>query len=130
MEFDFLEPINTETLELIHGLTSQQLGSKVVFHERAISDLDKINIAVIGVLENRGAGKGTEVVDLSAIRKELYSMFPGNWDASIADLGTIWQGIEDSYFALRKVASNLIKKKLYPYYRWFTRLDICALQVI
>jgi hypothetical protein len=44
-------------------------------YERAISDLDKINIAVIGVLENRGAGKGTEVVDLSAIRKELYSMF-------------------------------------------------------
>jgi hypothetical protein len=55
-------------------------------YERAISDLDKINIAVIE--ENRGAGKGTEVVDLSAIRKEL-CMFPGNWDASIADLGTI-----------------------------------------
>jgi hypothetical protein len=31
MEFDFLEPINTETLELIHGLTSQQLGSKLFF---------------------------------------------------------------------------------------------------
>jgi hypothetical protein len=45
MEFDFLEPINTETLELIHGLTSQQLGSKVVFIQRAISDLDKINIS-------------------------------------------------------------------------------------
>jgi hypothetical protein len=34
MEFDFFEPINTETLELIHGLTSQQLGSKVVFHTK------------------------------------------------------------------------------------------------
>jgi arginase family enzyme len=43
-------------------------------------------------------------------------MFPGNWDASIADLGTILAGnsIEDSYFALRKVASNLIKKKIIP----------------
>jgi hypothetical protein len=47
MEFDFLEPINTETLELIHGLTSQQLGAKLFSYERAISDLDKINIAVI-----------------------------------------------------------------------------------
>jgi arginase family enzyme len=37
-------------------------------------------------------------------------MFPGNWDASIADLGTISGEILDSYFALRKVASNLIKK--------------------
>jgi arginase family enzyme len=117
MEFDFLVPIDTEALELIQGLTSQQLGRKVVFHTKEqFPDLDKINIAVIGVLENRGAGEGTEVVDLSAIRKELYSMFPGNWDASIADLGTILAGnsVEDSYFALRKVASSLIRKKIIP----------------
>jgi hypothetical protein len=43
MEFDF-EPINTETLELIHGLTSQQLGSKVVFIQEQFRK-DKINIA-------------------------------------------------------------------------------------
>jgi arginase family enzyme len=117
MEFDFLEPINSEILELVQGLTSQQLGSKIVFHTKdQFPDLDKINIAVIGVLENRGAGKETEDVDLFAIRKELYTMFPGNWDASIADLGTILAGnsIEDSYFALRKVVSNLIKKKIIP----------------
>jgi hypothetical protein len=42
-----LEPINTETLELIHGLTSQQLGESCFSYERAIPDLDKINIAVI-----------------------------------------------------------------------------------
>ena len=117
MEFDFLEPIDTEILELVQGLTSQQLGSKVVFHTKdQFPDLNKINIAVIGVLENRGSGETTENVDLSAIRKELYTMFPGNWDASIADLGDILAGnsIEDSYFALRKVVSNLIKKKIIP----------------
>ena len=117
MEFDFLEPVDTEILELVQGLTSQQLGSKVVFHTKnQFPDLNRINIAVIGVLENRGGGKATENVDLSAIRKELYTMFPGNWDASIADLGDILAGnsIEDSYFALRKVVSNLIKKKIVP----------------
>jgi arginase family enzyme len=117
MEFDFLEPIDTEILELVQGLTSQQLGSKVVFHTKdQFPDLNKINIAVIGVLESRGSGETTENVDLSAIRKELYTMFPGNWDASIADLGDILAGnsIEDSYFALRKVVSNLIKKKIIP----------------
>jgi arginase family enzyme len=117
MEFDFLEPIDTEILELVQGLTSQQLGSKVVFHTKdQFPDLNKINIAVIGVLESRGSGEKTENVDLSAIRKELYTMFPGNWDASIADLGDILAGnsIEDSYFALRKVVSNLIKKKIIP----------------
>ena len=117
MEFDFLEPIDSEILELVQGLTSQQLGSKVVFHTKdQFPDLNKIYIAVIGVLESRGSGEKTENVDLSAIRKELYTMFPGNWDASIADLGDILAGnsIEDSYFALRKVVSNLIKKKIIP----------------
>ncbi|MEZ7500613.1 formimidoylglutamase [Flavobacterium sp. Arc3] len=117
MEFDFLEAVDNEILELVQGLTSQQLGSKVVFHTKdQLPDLNKINIAVIGVLENRGGGKVTEAVDLSAIRKDLYTMFPGNWDASIADLGDILAGnsIEDSYFALRKVVSNLIKKKIIP----------------
>jgi arginase family enzyme len=41
-------------------------------------------------------------------------MFPGNWDASIADLGTILAGnsIEDSYFALRVAEFN--KEKIIP----------------
>ena len=117
MEFDFLEPIDTETFELIQGLTSQQLGSKVVFHTRdQFPDLNKVNIAVIGVLDNRGSGQGTETVNLVTVRNELYAMFPGNWDASIADLGDILAGnsIEDTYFALRKVVANLIKKKIIP----------------
>ena len=117
MEFDFLEPIDAETFELIQGLTSQQLGSKVVFHTRdQFPDLNKVNIAVIGVLDNRGSGQGTETVNLVTVRNELYAMFPGNWDASIADLGDILAGnsIEDTYFALRKVVANLIKKKIIP----------------
>jgi arginase family enzyme len=117
MIFDFLEPIDTETLELINGLTSQQLGSKIVFHTKdQFPELSKINIAIVGVAESRGSGKGAEVVNLCAIRKELYAMFPGNWDASIADLGTILPGnvAEDSFFALRKVASDLIKRKIIP----------------
>ncbi|NGY36128.1 formimidoylglutamase [Flavobacterium sp. XN-5] len=117
MEFDFLKPNDTEILELVQGLTSQQLGSKIVFHTKdQFPDLNKINIAVIGVLDNRGSGRESETVDLYPIRKELYTMFPGNWDASIADLGDILPGdsIEDTYFALRKVVSNLTKKKIIP----------------
>ncbi len=117
MEFDFLEPVDSEICELVKGFTSQQLGSKVVFHtKQEFPNLKKINIAVIGVLDNRGNDSAVVDVDLLAIRKELYSMFPGNWDASIADLGNILAGntVEDSYFALRKVVSNLIKKKIIP----------------
>lgn len=117
MEFDFLKPLDNEILQFFKGFSSQQLGSKVVFHSTEdFPDLDKIKIAVIGVLENRGNINQTEEVDLSNIRKELYGLFPGNWNASIADLGNILAGnsATDTYFALKKVVSNLIKKKIIP----------------
>lgn len=117
MEFDFLQPVNDKILKLVQGFTSQQLGSKIVFHTKdQFPDLNKINIAIIGVLENRGSDNVDSVVDLSAIRTEFYSMFPGNWDASVADLGDILAGnsATDTYFALRKVVSSLIKNKIIP----------------
>ena len=117
MEFEFLRPIDTVVLEKIEKLSSQELGSKIVFHTKdQFPDLSKINIAIIGVLENRGSDTVFSDVDLFAIRKELYRMFPGNWDASIADLGDILAGntVADTYFALRKVVSSLIKNKIIP----------------
>ena len=117
MEFDFLKPLDNEILQFVEELSSQQLGSKVVLHtSEDFPDLDKIKIAIIGVLENRGNANQTGDVDLSPIRKELYGLFPGNWDASIADLGNILAGnsISDTYFALKKVVSSLIKKKIIP----------------
>ncbi len=117
MEFDFLKPLDNEILEFIKEFSSQQLGSKVVFHtEKDFPDLNKIKIAIFGVLENRGDKNKTAQVDLSNIRKELYSLFPGNWDVSIADLGDILEGnsSDDTYFAVKKVAASLIKKKIIP----------------
>ena len=115
MEFDFLKPVDNEILDYISGLTSQQLGSKIVLHTKyQFPDLNKIKIAVIGVLENRGDKSAISCVDLVPIRKELYGLFPGNWDASIADLGDILAGnsSDDTYFALKKVVASLIKKKI------------------
>jgi hypothetical protein len=117
MEFDFLKPIDDEILDYISGLTSQQLGSKIALHTKEqFPDLNKIKIAVIGVLENRGDKNVISDVDLIPLRKELYGLFPGNWDASIADLGDILAGnsSDDTYFALKKVVASLIKKKIIP----------------
>ncbi|MBG6110357.1 arginase family enzyme [Flavobacterium sp. CG_9.10] len=117
MEFDFLRPIDNEILHYINGLTSQQLGSKIVLHtNEQFPDLNKIKIAIIGVFENRGDKNAISDIDLIPVRKELYGLFPGNWDTSIADLGDILAGnsIEDTYFALKKVVASLIKKKIIP----------------
>ena len=117
MEFDFLKPVEDEILEYIKGLTSQQLGSKIVLHtNEQFPDLKRIKIAVVGVLENHGDKKTVSDVDLIPFRKEFYGLFPGNWDASIADLGDILAGnsVEDTYFAVKKVVASLIKKKIVP----------------
>ena len=118
MEFDFLSPVDNEIIQYINGLSTQHLGSKVVFHtEKEFPDIDKVKIAIIGVLENRGAVNyvGDEV-NLYEVRKELYSLFPGNWHSSIADLGDIFPGnsLEDTFFALQKVVAKLIRKGVIP----------------
>jgi hypothetical protein len=117
MEFDFLSPIDQEIIQYVNGLSSQHLGSKVAFHtEKDFPDTDKVKIAIIGVLENRGDLKAFEEVNLNAIRRELYSLFPGNWQSSIADLGDILPGnsLEDTFFALQKVCTKLIRKGVIP----------------
>ncbi|MDQ1164384.1 formimidoylglutamase [Flavobacterium sp. SORGH_AS_0622] len=117
MEFDFLEPVNDAIVKFVSALSSQELGSKVVFHTQdQFPDIEKINIAIVGVLEDRTNINMVNEVNLSAVRKKLYGMFPGNWDASIADLGDILAGdsVEDTYFAVKKVTAALIKNKVIP----------------
>lgn len=116
MGFDFLAPLDSETITFVEALSSQHLGSKVVFHtESDFPDLDQVKIAIIGAMENRGQGK-SETVALSYIREELYQLFPGNWHVSIADLGNILPGnsAEDSYFALQQVVAELLKRNIIP----------------
>ncbi len=118
MEFDFLSPVDNEIIQYISGLSSQHLGSKVAFHsDNDFPDIDKVKIAIIGVLENRGAVNFVDdEVNLDFVRKELYGLFPGNWQSSIADLGDIIPGnsLEDTFFALQKVAAILIRKGIIP----------------
>ncbi|MEO8254907.1 MAG: formimidoylglutamase [Flavobacterium sp.] len=117
MEFDFLEPLNNDMLTYIQELSPQYLGSNIVLHTNdSFPDLDEIKIAIIGVLDNRGDRFKKEQVNLKAVREELYTMYPGNWKVSIADLGDVFAGNskEDTYFAVKKITSSLIKKKIIP----------------
>jgi arginase family enzyme len=117
MVFDFIQPVDAGIIQYIKGLTTQHLGSKIVFHTDAdFPDLEQVRIAVVGVLENRGDAKATGSVDLMHVRRELYGLFPGNWNASIADLGDIEAGnsIEDTSFALREVVASLLKRRIIP----------------
>lgn len=117
MEFDFLTPLETDLIIDLKQMSSQHLSSKIVFHtSEDFPDISKINIAIIGVPENRGAENNTKEVDLSHIRRQLYGLFPGNWSKTIADLGDILPGnsTDDTYFAVQKIVSRLLKNKVIP----------------
>ena len=117
MEFDFLEPVSIEITNFVKQLTTQNLGSKVVFHTAEdFPDIEKVKLGIIGVLENRGSSQNFNEVDLTHIRKELYSMYPGNWDASIADFGDVLPGnsLDDTYFAVQSIISLMLKKNIIP----------------
>ena len=117
MEFDFLSPVETNLIIDIKRLSSQHLSNKVVFHtQEDFPDITKVDIAIIGVPDHRGDHTSSHEMDLSLVRLELYHLFPGNWSKTIADLGDILPGNspEDTYFALQKVTSRLIKNKVIP----------------
>jgi arginase family enzyme len=117
MEFDFLSPLDNEIIAFRDELSSQQLGSKIVLHtSQDFPEVTKVSIGIIGVLENRGNSRGNQEIELKTVRQELYQLYPGNWDVSIADFGNILAGnsVEDTYFALKKVVAQLIKNKVIP----------------
>jgi arginase family enzyme len=118
MVFDFLQPLDSALLEFISEGSAQALGHKTDFHaDGRFPELENAKIAIIGVLDDRGAGNKREHhIHLNYIRKELYGLFPGNWDKPVVDLGNIPAGDsqQDTYFALKSIVEELIKNNILP----------------
>jgi arginase family enzyme len=55
-------------------------------------------------------------INFDSIRKTLYTLFPGNWHTTVADLGDIEPGetVEDTYFAIRTAITVLVEKDIIP----------------
>jgi len=117
MPFEYLEPLDSALVEFVNELPAQSLGRKVVLHtEEVFPETDNAAIAIIGVPDNRGANDKKEHVHLNYIRKELYSLFPGNWHKAVIDLGNIPSGEtpQDTYFAMKSILEILLKDKIIP----------------
>ncbi|CAN5310285.1 formimidoylglutamase [soil metagenome] len=79
--------------------------------------LENVSLAIIGVEEDRKA-LNNEGCGLAAdyVRENFYKLFQGNYSAKIVDLGNIKKGssIDDSYFAVTDVLTQLLKKNIIP----------------
>lgn len=119
MNFDFLTPIKDTIIAHLVLQSAQSLGRNIVIHsaQNGFPELDKVQIAIFGVLEDRNAQDNLGCGEnLDAIRKHLYQLFPGNWHANIADLGDIKKGssVKDTYFAVNNLITYLLKQDIIP----------------
>ena len=119
MSLEFISPVSDVVVAYTALLSDQSLGKQIKIHttQFGVPDIDNIDIAIIGVRENRNDINflGEELC-FDTIRKSLYDLFPGNWDTSIADLGDIIAGeeVSDTYFLMKDVLSVLVQKNIIP----------------
>jgi formiminoglutamase len=115
---DFLSPVGNSILESIQGSNSQVLGQSISVHREieGLPDLDGMQIAFIGVMEDRGSDNAGAAQSPDQVRKYLYPLYWGNWAIKACDLGNIYAGekVNDTFVALREVCSALLKKSIIP----------------
>ena len=95
------------------------IGNAVTFYRSGGSfpELNGIDIAFIGVTENRGAINNSGCSEASApVREKFYGLRKWNYPYRIADLGNLKSGLElkDTYAALATVVSELVKENILP----------------
>ncbi|SEP79315.1 formimidoylglutamase [Flavobacterium urocaniciphilum] len=117
MIFEYLQPVSENIQKYVESLSNQSLGKKVVMHtDTDYPNLENISLAIICANENRGADLENEDYDFDNFRRNFYSLFPGNWNKGIADLGDVLVGNQtsDTYFVLKTICAELIKLKIIP----------------
>ncbi|AXT62623.1 arginase [Aquimarina sp. AD10] len=119
MSFEFLAPVSDLVAAHTKLLSDQTLGKQIKIHTTSdgVPDLDKVDIAILGVQENRNDINFLgEQLNFDAIRKSLYELFPGNWNTSMVDLGDVISGnqVSDTYYLVQDVLSTLLQKNIIP----------------
>ena len=116
MEFlNYFTPIYFEN----ESFKNNSLGQKINFHtdSEGFPDLENIDIALIGVPEERGARENVGCAETpNSVRKHIYNLFHRNHKVNIADLGNLKIGstLQDTYYALKEIIAYLIENKIIP----------------
>jgi len=109
---DFLAPVLLHTINGDNGYNDGQFAKHITLYETEIPDLTDIDIVIVGVTENRGAGVFNDNKSApDAIRKQLYQLHYWHKEVSIADIGNIKTGatLNDSYAAVKTVLAALFR---------------------
>ena len=116
---NYFSPVSESVYAHCMVLPSQSLGNQLVIHteKQGFPELNAVKLAIFGVKENRNdVDFQNEKLQFESVRKALYSLYPGAWSLSIADLGNIEPGasVSDTYFAVKEVVVGLLKENIIP----------------
>jgi formiminoglutamase len=114
---DFLQPLRAEGAIHTEQYYESQIGFQIEKYTDRFPDLSDINLAFIGVLEDRKAvqNEGT-AQGPDKVRNALYHLNVGNFQLKMVDLGNILPGntVRDTHVALKNVCHELIKLNIVP----------------
>src|SRR5690606_17621573 len=117
---DFFQPVPLDQMLPDQGYSSVQLGSLIDIFTLQFAELGgdhKPHLALFGVdddrkaIGNEGCSGGADVV-----RRQLYSLYSGDYNIKIADLGNMAAGetMKDTYVAVTRVCEELMKADIIP----------------
>ncbi len=113
---DYFDPVSLERPEyqLIEAGSSFSHHLSIHTPDQAIRDLDKHQVALIGLPEDRGGFVKGSANAPNAIRNWFYQLRHPRNTPGIYDLGNIKTGgsLKDSYYALREVLTELRSRKI------------------
>jgi formiminoglutamase len=116
---DLFEPVNLSAFDAdeYHQHDSLHQHIKIFSDKKKFpSDID-VDLVIIGVNEYRGSVYKTKQQHAAdAVRKKLYALKKHSTFCRIADIGNFIPGhtIEDTYFALGSLLTELIQKNIFP----------------
>ena len=113
---DYFDPVALEKPSNHHLSDKAIFCRNIYIHtpDTPLSNLDRFDLALIGVPEDRSATVSGSAAAPDQVRDHLYQLFRVNPKLKIIDLGNLKGGntVQDTYFALRDVLLDLVKHKL------------------
>ena len=118
MSLELLLPVNKEAILGLSMLPKQVIGKNIDIHteESGLPELKGLQIAIIGLVEQRNSFFANARYDVNQFRREFYELYPGNWKLRIADLGDLSNGekVKDTYFAIKEIGFHLKQMNIIP----------------
>ncbi len=114
---DFFTPVNDEISHQKTDYNSSQIGFSISSYFTHFPDLEDIDIAIFGVMDDRNSinNQGCSLA-ADVFRQNFYPLYEGFQKPKIADLGNIKAGksVTDTYAAVRIVVEELIRQGVLP----------------